>query len=159
MNAEEHLALAFLSDPSENIELEKDDLATRTDRKSNDVHWRWRLRNIERLAEQIDPERFGVKACYLFGSTKNATARVESDIDILIHFQGTEEQKEDLLTWLEGWSLCLSQINYFRTGCKTNGLIDAYLVTDADIANRESYAVKIGAVTDAARPLAIGKKN
>jgi hypothetical protein len=37
-------------------------------------------------------------------------------------------------------------------------LIDVHIVTDEDIKNRTSYAVKIGAVTDAARPLAIGKK-
>jgi predicted nucleotidyltransferase len=158
MNAEDNSALGFLTDPTEHRELEKENLVMRVDQKPKDIHWRWRLRNIERLAEQIDPIRFGVKACYLFGSVKNATARVESDIDVLVHFQGTEEQKKELLTWFEGWSLALSQINYFRTGCKTNGLIDVHIVTDDDIHNREKYAVKIGAVTDAARPLVIGKK-
>ena len=157
MNAEEDIAIGFFSEPTENLELKKDDLSSKVEQNFSDVHWRWRLRNIERLAEQIDPKRFGVKACYLFGSTKNATAGVESDIDVLIHFRGSETQKMDLLSWFEGWSLCLSQINYLRTGCKTDGLIDVHLVTDEDIKNRTSYAVKIGAVTDAARPLVIGK--
>jgi len=158
MNAEEDVAIGFLIEPSEQLELKKDDLSSKVDQELSDVHWRWRLRNIERLAEQIDSARFGVKACYLFGSTKNATAGIESDIDILIHFHGTESQRRDLLSWIEGWSLCLSQINYLRTGCKTDGLIDVHIVTDEDIKNRTSYAVKIGAVTDAARPLVIGKK-
>jgi len=34
--------------------------------------------------------------------------------------------------------------------------LDIHLVTDEDIANHTSYAMKIGAITDAARPLAIG---
>lgn len=157
MNAEQDEALGFLAEPTEHLELEKETLGSNVDQKPSDVHWRWRLRNIERLAEQIDPERFGVKACYLFGSTKNATAGVDSDIDVLVHFQGSKEQKKELLTWFEGWSLCLSQINYLRTGCETPGLLDIHIVTDEDIKNRSSYAVKIGAVTDAARPLQIQK--
>ncbi len=60
------------------------------------------------------------------------------------------------MNWLEGWSLSLSQMNYMRTGIKTDGLLDIHLITDEDIASRTSYAAKIGAVTDAARPLALG---
>ena len=37
--------------------------------------------------------------------------------------------------WLEGWSLCLSEMNYLRTGYKTEGLLDVKIVTDADFAN------------------------
>jgi len=107
----------------------------------------------EALAAQIDPVRYGVVAIYVFGSTKNATAGPESDIDILIHFRGTESQRLELTTWLQGWSVCLSEINYLLTGHQTNGLLDIHIITDLDIRNRTSFAVKIGAVTDAARPL------
>ncbi len=47
-------------------------------------------------------------------------------------------------------------MNYLKTGYATEGLLDVHVVTDEDIENRTSYAVKIDAVTDAARPLAIG---
>ena len=57
---------------------------------------------------------------------------------------------------LEGWSLALSEINYLRTGYATRGLLDVHIITDEDIARKTSYAVKIGALTDAARPLALG---
>ncbi|MBN2637759.1 MAG: nucleotidyltransferase domain-containing protein [Bacteroidales bacterium] len=123
---------------------------------NNDVHWQWRLRNAERIAAKLDPERFGVVGFYLFGSTENATAREESDIDLIIHFRGTQKQREDLLLWLEGWSLSLSQMNLERTGHRTSGLLDVHLVTDEDIKARTSYAFKIGAITDAARPLRMG---
>ena len=118
-------------------------------------YWRWRMRAAERIAARLDPQRFGVKAMYVFGSTKNGTAGPASDIDLLLHFQGTEEQKGDLLAWLEGWSLSLAELNYMRTGLQTDGLLDVKLVTDEDIARRSSYAVKIGAVTDPAEPLAL----
>ncbi len=125
--------------------------------RQEDSHWQWRLWMTERLASLLDPERFGVKALYLFGSTKNATAGPESDIDLLIHFDGDEAQRRELSAWLEAWSLCLDQLNYFRTGRVTKGLLDVHFLSDDDIGNRTSWAAKIGATTDAARPIPLGK--
>jgi hypothetical protein len=107
----------------------------------------------QRIAAQLDARKFGVKAFYLFGSAKNATAGPASDIDLLLHFQGTDQQRADLLLWLEGWSRCLSELNFLRTGYTTDGLLDIHLITDADIAARTSYAMKIDAITDPARRL------
>ncbi len=119
-------------------------------------HWRWRLRMAEHVASQLDGDRFGVKAFYVFGSTKNASAGPRSDIDVIVHFAGTPDQHRDLLTWLEGWGLCLAEMNYLRTGCRTDNLLHVHLVTDADIAKRSTFAEKIGAVTDPARELLLG---
>jgi hypothetical protein len=102
---------------------------------------------------QIDAERFGVKAFYLLGSTKNGTAGPTSDIDLLLHFGGTEIQRAELLLWLEGWSRCLAEVNFLRTGYRPERLLDVYLITDADIAQRSSLAAKIDAITDPARKL------
>lgn len=44
-------------------------------------------------------------------------------------------------------------MNYLRTGYKTDGLLDVHIITDEDIEKKNSYAVKIGAITDAARKL------
>jgi len=115
--------------------------------------WRWRMRVAERIAEELDPERFGVEAMYVIGSTKNATATAASDIDLLVHFRGTEAQKRELLAWFDGWSLSLTEMNYMRTGIRSERLLDIHIVTDDEIERKSSYAVKIGAVTDAARPL------
>jgi pyruvate, water dikinase len=119
-----------------------------------DEHWRWRLRMAERIAAEIDAPRFGVLALYVFGSTKNATAGPASDIDLIVHLRGTPDQRAAMETWLDGWSRCLSEMNYLRTGARTNGLLDVHIITDEDIAARSSYAVKVGAVTDPARLLA-----
>lgn len=161
MNTELEKAVGVISEPTtvlDATELKKDKpRVIRATARDEDELWRWRLSMAEHIALQIDPQRFGVKAFYVFGSTKNATARQVSDIDLLIHFDGTEKQKEELLSWLEGWSLCLSEINYLRTGYKTRGLLDVHLVSDEDIEKKRSFAVKIGAITDPARPLPMGK--
>jgi len=125
---------------------------------ASEDHWQWRLRMAEKLAGKMDPERFGVKDVWVFGSTKNATAGPGSDIDLLVHFDGSEKQRNDLLLWLEGWSLSLAEINYLRTGYRSEGLLDARLITDQDLRNRTSYTIKIGAVTDPARRLNLGRR-
>lgn len=125
--------------------------------KTSDNFWAWRLKMAEYIASQLDPKRFGVKGFYVFGSTKNATAGPCSDIDILIHFRGMPKQRKELMFWFEGWSLCLDEMNYLQTGYKTGGLLDVHIVTDEDISKKTSYAVKIGAVTNAARPLQMKK--
>ena len=121
--------------------------------RSTDDYWRWRLIMAERIAAQLDSKRFGIKGIYVFGSSKNATAGPGSDIDLLIHVDGSEQKRKQLLLWLEGWSLALAAQNYQRTGYKSDGLLDVHLVTDEDIAKKTTYASKIGAITDAARPL------
>jgi predicted nucleotidyltransferase len=126
------------------------------DRKQPPQFWRWRLRMAERIAADLDPEIFGVKALYVFGSTKNATASPSSDIDLLIHVTGDVKKRELLLTWLEGWSRCLADLNYLHTGYDTKQLLDVHLVTDEEVERREGFAAKIDAITDAARPLPLG---
>jgi pyruvate, water dikinase len=151
MNADLDQAVGFLSPRLQQMgELEPG--AEAVDRGA-DEHWRWRFRMAQTIASELDPQKFGVKAFYLFGSTKNATAGPASDIDILLHFQGGEKQESDLLLWLEGWSRCLAEMNFLRTGYRTDGLLDVHIVTDKDIAERSSFAVKIEAVTDPARKL------
>jgi hypothetical protein len=120
-----------------------------------DDHWRWRLRMAQRIAALLDPVRFGVKAAYVFGSTKNGTAGAASDIDLLLHVEAEDARRGALAVWLDGWSRALAEMNELRTGYHTEGLLDVHYVTDADIASGSSFAAKIGAVTDAARPLAL----
>ncbi len=155
MNADKDLAVGMLAEEDETREIiSKPRFHER--RRAVEDHWRWRFQMAEQLASKLDPARFGVKGIYLFGSTKNATAGPQSDIDLIIHFAGTDEQKDDLTLWLEGWSLSLDEINRRRTGYSTGGLLNINFVSDEDVKNRTSYAVKIGATTDAAFPLPMG---
>ena len=110
----------------------------------------WRRYMAEKIAAQIDAERFGVKNVYLIGSAKSAHVGPGSDIDLIIHFQGKPAQEDRLRLWLEGWSRCLAEINYLKTGYASEGLLDVHFITDESIAQKTSFSVKIGAVTDAA---------
>jgi hypothetical protein len=156
MNGDLDQAVGFLTAPESAAQASPD--RRRSPEPMAEDHWRWRHRMAERIAAALDPARFGVQAFYLFGSTKNATAGPASDIDLLIHVGGTPDQRVELQRWLEGWSLCLSEMNFLRTGQRTDGLLDVHLVTDEDIVRRTSWASKIDAITDAARLLPVGRE-
>jgi predicted nucleotidyltransferase len=153
MNAEESRAVAFLGPEAPARKTAPMRQFEKSLERVGEEHWVWRQRMAEKLAEMIDAESLGVGAIYLFGSTKNATAGPCSDIDLLIHFQGDDDQRNRLMAWLEGWSICLGEINRLRTGYDTERLLDVHLVSDRDVEQSIGYASKIGAVTDAARPL------
>jgi hypothetical protein len=116
-------------------------------------HWRWRMRMAEAIGAAIDPGRFGVRALYVLGSTKNGTAGAGSDLDLLIHVAGDDRTRATLTAWLDGWSRALAEVNFLRTGTRVDGLLDVRTVTDDDIASGRGPAARIGAATDAARPV------
>ncbi|MBI9101516.1 MAG: nucleotidyltransferase domain-containing protein [Spirochaetales bacterium] len=148
MNGELEKAMAYLTSDS-GTDTRSQELISRDD-EGEKTYWPWRQRMAEHIASKMDFTELGTKAVYIFGSTKNGTAGMGSDIDLLIHFTGTDEQRKSLLLWLDGWSRCLAEINYLRTGYKCDGLLDIHLVTDEDIRKKTSFAIKIGAISDAA---------
>ena len=121
-------------------------------------HWVWRLDKVREIARALDPVLYGVVALYVIGSTREATAGPESDIDLLVHFRGSNEQKEDLLAWLHEWSVALDQENRERTGCETEGILDVHIITDEDIENKDSWASHIGSLYGAAKEISLGEK-
>jgi hypothetical protein len=153
MNADEERAVGLFAPPA---------FAQAVDRRPAepppviDDHWRWRLRMAERIAEQVEAARYGVRGLYVFGSTKNATAGPESDINLIVHVADGAPGRPELEAWLDGWSRCLSEMNYVRTGCRTTRLLDVHVVTDKDVARQAGAAAKINAVRDPARPLRLG---
>jgi predicted nucleotidyltransferase len=151
LNADLDQGLGILTSPDTPLEVNEENETRPASTKEE--YWRWRLSMAKKIASDLDSKRFGVKGFYLFGSTKNTMAGPGSDIDVIIHFKGTNRQKNDLLIWLDGWSRCLSEMNYLRTGYKTDGLLDVHMVSDEEVENRRGYAAKIDAVTDAARKL------
>jgi len=152
MNAELSQAVGFLTlnviKISKNVRpVEYDDYP------GDEKAWRWRYHMAEQLAVRLDFKRFGVKGLYLFGSTSIGTAGPGSDIDIIIHFNGTQSQRHDLENWLEGWSISLAEINYMQSGYKMDRILDVHIVTDEDIRNKDSFAIKINHPVDPAIPL------
>jgi predicted nucleotidyltransferase len=158
MNSDLDRAVGMLARPETDDVVESRMPASEGHPRVREQYWRWRMRMAERIAAEIDPRRFGVRAVYLIGSTKNASAGPSSDIDLLIHVGADEQQRHDLEVWLKGWSLCLGEMNYLRTGYQTPELLDVHFVTDEDLAARTSFAAKIDAVTDAAVELPLSQK-
>jgi pyruvate,water dikinase len=151
MNAEIGQAIGYLDEPAKQ-QTELPELAAPKRRVAED-HWEWRVRMAERIASELRMEEMGVAGLYLFGSTKNGTAGPSSDIDLLVHHGATAEQMRCLEHWFLGWGQGLAEMNYLRTGYRSDNLLDIHYITDEDIAKRSSFAAKIDAVTDAARPL------
>lgn len=122
----------------------------------SDQHWKWRYSMVEKIARHLDLDRFGLKGLYLIGSTKNATAGPGSDIDLIAHVEGDTARAEDLKLWLQGWGLCLSELNLIKSGYyHDDSLIDLHVITDEDIKNKNSYAVMLTAISDRARPIKV----
>jgi len=122
MDGETNEALAFLHPPD---------------------HWNWRMKKVEEVAEKLDSEAYGVEAMYLIGSTKTGEAGPASDIDLIVHFKGTDEQREMLLSWFRKQGKKIDQENKERTGIETGDLLDIHLITDTDIRKRTSWASHI----------------
>lgn len=120
--------------------------------KGND-QVKWRMSMAEKIASKLEPEKYGVKNMYLFGSTQEGSAAIESDINLLIHIEDDKCKQESLRNWLTGWSLCLSEMNYLRTGHKTEGLLDINFITDEDIEKGKNNADKITSLKNPAKKL------
>ncbi len=118
-------------------------------------HWEWRMKKVKQMARQLDPEIYGVEDLYVVGSTKEATAGPESDIDLIVHFNGTEEQKDKLENWFERWDQRLIQENEKRIGKRTDGILDVHYVTDEDIEKKTSWASHITSRYKSARKIPI----
>jgi pyruvate,water dikinase len=106
-------------------------------------HQTWRAQKIEEIAQALDPALYGIQDMYLIGSTKDGSAGPTSDIDLLVHFKGTEEQKDKLLVWFDEWGKKLARENKERTGYETEGLLDVHIITDEDIKKKNSWASHI----------------
>lgn len=103
-------------------------------------HWDWRMQKVHEIASALDPSIYGIKALYLIGSTKDGSAGPASDIDLIVHFNGNEEQREILENWFSQWGKKLEKENQERTGIRTEGLLDVHIITDEDIKKNTSWA-------------------
>jgi nucleotidyltransferase-like protein len=144
--------LEYINKPGKS-ENNKDELLSILSPESNE-HWIWRLKMSQKIADKMDFEKFAVKGVYICGSTKNADAGPASDIDLIIHANGNEQQNAELKSWIEGWGMALTELNYSKTGYEIpEGLIDLHIVSDQDIENKTSFGCMIGSLYNSARPL------
>lgn len=115
--------------------------------------WRWRFRMSERMVRALDHEALGVEAIYLYGSVKNGTAGPDSEIDLLVHFTGTDFQKTQLKMYFEGWSKALVEYNFSRNGVRLDQMINVTYLSNDEVQSGKGLAAQINAVTNPARLL------
>jgi hypothetical protein len=151
MNADIDMAVGILSPRTSSV-MDDDEISGYMPTRKID-HWQWRAEMVQKLALQLDSKRFGVKSLYLVGSTQNTTAQAGSDIDLLINFTGTKSQKKELDIWLDGWSLCLDEINFTRTGYKAGGLLDVHYINDKDLEDPASLVDSLNLNIDGLKEL------
>jgi len=151
MNAELDVAYGIFEKPFVEEVVEKEIKQLADDHIGD--HWRWRMKMAEKIAAELDGEKFGVYGMYVFGSTKNASSGPGSDINLIVYVDQNKCDVEKLSLWFEGWSLCLSEINYLRTGYKVDKFLDLNIITDEEIKAKTRIALKINSITDAARSL------
>jgi predicted nucleotidyltransferase len=120
-------------------------------------HLSWRTQKIEEIAQALNPDLYGIQGMYLIGSTKDGSAGPTSDIDLLVHFKGTEEQKDKLIVWFDEWGKKLAQENKERTGFATEGLLDVHIITDEDIKKKSSWASHITSPYQTVRKIPLKK--
>ncbi|MFP4001678.1 MAG: PEP/pyruvate-binding domain-containing protein, partial [Thermoplasmata archaeon] len=121
-------------------------------------HWEWRMKKVEQMAREMDPEIYDVEALYVVGSTKEATAGPESDIDLIVHFHGGEEQKDKLDNWFGRWDQRLIQENEQRISKRLDSILDVHYITDEDLENETSWASHITSRYKSARKIPIGEE-
>ncbi len=122
-------------------------------------HLTWRAQKIEEIAQALDPALYGIQDMYLIGSTKDGSAGPTSDIDLLVHFKGTDEQKDKLLVWFDEWGKKLARENKERTGYETEGLLDVHIITDEDIKKKNSWASHITSPYQTVRKIPLKKEH
>ncbi|MFW6040352.1 MAG: nucleotidyltransferase domain-containing protein, partial [Thermoplasmatota archaeon] len=116
-------------------------------------HWQWRMKKVEELAEELDPDLYGVKDLYVVGSTKDGTARRNSDIDLIVHVEDNQNKKEDLRAWFKKKSKEISKENRERTGADTYDILDVHFITDKDFEKESSWATHITSRYKSARKI------
>ena len=122
-------------------------------------HLTWRTLKIEEIAQALDPELYGIQGVYLIGSTKDGSAGPTSDIDLLVHFKGTDEQKDKLMAWFDEWGKKLAKENKERTGFETDDLLDVHIITDEDIKKKSSWASHITSPYQTVRKITLKKES
>jgi hypothetical protein len=157
MNADRELAVGLFASP---------DSAMRTScetglpavREGED-HTRWRERMAERIAYHCGTHPWGVKGVYVINGNESGEVGPDSPIRLVVHFLGSGKQRKELETWLQGWSLSLAEMNYFRTGFHSSGLLDVHYITDEKVRGEKDVALRIKAPSDVVRELPLGPKS
>jgi hypothetical protein len=156
MNADRELAVGFFASPES---------AVRTacgggppGPREDEDGARWRQRMAERVAYHCGGQRWGVRGVYHLDESEGGEIDPSAPIRLVLHFLGGGRQRKEIETWLQGWSLSLAEMNYFRTGFHSEGLLDVHFLTDEKVRGEKDVAARLKIASDAVRELPLGPK-
>ncbi len=127
--------------------------------REDEDQYRWRSRMAERIAFHVGPQKWGVRGMYWIDTSDGGEGDPSSPIRMVVHFAGNGRQRKELETWLQGWSLSLAEMNYYRTGFHADGLLDVQILTDERIRGERDVADRLKVGADVVRELPLGPKS
>jgi pyruvate,water dikinase len=155
MNADRGLAVGFFTAPEAAVRAACGEAGGREDEDQA----RWRLRMAERIAVHCGRQPWGIRGIYILDESDGRDFDPAARIRLVIHFLGGARQRKELETWLQGWSLSLAEMNYFRTGFPSDGLLEVHFLTDEKIRGEKDVAARLKAPADIVRELPLGTKS
>jgi hypothetical protein len=156
MNADREVAVGFFAAPETSVRTAGEG-GTAVPREDDDQA-RWRLRMAERIAFHCGGQPWGVRGVYVLDESDGRDIDPAAPIRLVIHFTGGARQRKELETWLQGWSLSLAEMNYFRTGFHSDGLLDVHYLTDEKVRGEKDVAARLKVSSDMVRELPLGPK-
>lgn len=135
MNSTEEKAIAYFT----GIDPQSSSKAIKTNSVNTSEAQNWRTRMAEAFAQSIDMKKYNIIGIYLVGSVFKGESTPESDINLVIHSNAKQSEKDDFLKWAEGWNSALKSINYNRTGFQLDNILHIAIVSDEDIEANQFY--------------------
>lgn len=105
--------------------------------------WEKRWKFVEKMVDALNFNKYGIRAIYLFGTVYNRTAKESSDIDLLVHYDGSHENLIALKAWFEPWNYLLQEIIFTTTGFRLKRALDVHYITDGECNEQNYYFVEI----------------
>ncbi len=156
MNADREVAVGFFAAPEAAVRTACGGAGAAP--REDDDQARWRLRMAERIAYHCAGQPWGIRGVYYLDESDGGEVDPSGPIRLVVHFLGGGRQRKELETWLQGWSLSLAEMNYFRTGFHSDGLLEVHFLTDEKIRGEKDVAARIKASSDSVRELPLGPK-
>lgn len=154
LNADIDEAVAFLADKTfkvKHVESTHQDSLT-IDREPWAIRWEF----AEKIADAMNPHLFGVFNMFLIGTVFNKTATVNSDIDLLVHYNNDPESRIKLESWFDAWNIALRDLMYEQTGIFIPKFIDVLYFTDVDLSENNYFASLVDANQKNSKTLKLG---
>lgn len=138
MNADKNEAVAFLIEPSMKLQTASNQYDFGMKQKTDATKIRMEI--AQKIASQIDSKKLGIKSVYLFGTVFYQNAGANSDIDLLVHYDGKEEHRKEMEIWFDAWNLSMTEMLFNQTGVRIEKLLDVFYVSNQDLKENDYFA-------------------